>query len=292
MGLLACLFAAIFSSSKDLYSKKISLSVVGIHSAFASFVFALPFYCFAIGISWLFGYESFVLGTSFWWLVLARSLTDAVAEWSKMQSMVGADISQIVCFLSLAPLFLLVSSPLITGDVPGVLGCCGVVLTVVGSLIALDGFSSLRQGARPKSIALALLSSLFFSLNSSFDRLAVQQASPLLSGAAMTFLAAVLLVIPAIRVRGLQQSLTTHSKDYFIRGLFELFFMVLKLTALQYMQAPYVAGLMKMSLILSIIGGKVLFDEPHFKRRIIAGIVIAMSISLILIEEYHLFLLG
>ena len=52
MGFLACVFAALFASSKDLYSKKISLRVSGLHSAFASFIFALPFYL-AIG-GWVF----------------------------------------------------------------------------------------------------------------------------------------------------------------------------------------------------------------------------------------------
>ena len=289
MGLVACLFAAIFSSSKDLYSKKISAHALGIHSAFASFVYALPFYGLAILLSWYLGIEDFAISASFWWLVFARSVTDAIAEWSKMQSMVAADISQIVCFLSLAPLFLLITSPLITGDIPGVLGCCGVVCTVLGSLIAIGGFSSFKGTATRKSIGLALVSSFFFSLNSSFDRLAVQHASPLLSGAAMTFLAAVLLVIPALRVRGLSNSMRMHSMDYLSRGLLELFFMVLKLTALQYMQAPYVAGLLKMSLLLSIIGGKVFFNEPHFKRRLLAGVIIALSIVLIIIEEYQLY---
>lgn len=287
MGFLACVLAALLSSSKDLFSKKISFQVSGIHSAFASFIYALPFYAFVLIVASLAGFETFAVTPAFWWLVVARSLTDSLAEWAKMQSMVHADISQIICFLSLAPLFLLFVSPIITGDIPGPLGCLGVVLIVAGSLLAVDGLKRIASANR-SAIGLALLSSFFFSLNASFDRLAVKEASPLLSGAAMTFFAAIILFIPAMRRGHIGASFRGHHRDFLSRGALELCFMVSKLTALQFIQAPYVVALMKMSLLFSIIGGRLFFNEPHFKKRLLAGAIVSVSIVLIILEEYVL----
>jgi ABC-type dipeptide/oligopeptide/nickel transport system permease subunit len=43
-GLIAALLSAVFASSKDIVSKKVSSNVDGTISAFASFAYALPYY--------------------------------------------------------------------------------------------------------------------------------------------------------------------------------------------------------------------------------------------------------
>ncbi|MCB0339301.1 MAG: EamA family transporter, partial [Bdellovibrionales bacterium] len=116
MGIVFALLAAGFSSAKDLVSKRLSLAVTGLESAFASFLFALPFYFAALFIAWIAGYEHFLLGEHFFWLVLARSVTDVFAEWLKMEALTREDISTVSCLIATSPLFLLVTSPLITGD--------------------------------------------------------------------------------------------------------------------------------------------------------------------------------
>jgi len=75
--------------------------------------------------------------------------------------------------------------------------------------------------------------------------------------------------------------LGTNWKGLWIRGFLEAAFMVCKLTALQYWQAPYVAGFQRFSLVLSIIGGRVFFKEAGFGRRLAAGILILGGILLI-----------
>lgn len=275
MGILLSLITAVFSSSKDLVSKKISFNVGGGLSAFASFLFAVPFYCFALLAAWLTGFESFAFSWHFFTLVVLRSITDALAEWFKMEAFSRADVSVVTCLVATAPVFLLFWSPVITGDAGTPAGIIGVLVVVAGNMVLFfPGREKIWSPAMRRGALLAVAAALFFSLNTCFDRLAVQTASPLLSGFAMTLLAGVLLLPQALRKSAHPAQLWTYRGPFMIRGFFEVSFMVSKLAALQYMQAPYVAAVAGVSLIFSILGGRIIFGEKQVFRRLFAGALI------------------
>jgi len=305
MGLIAALASAVLASAKDLVSKRLAFRLDGTASTFASFAYALPFYVLILTVMYLMGEETFALSGAFLLLVLLRSITDTLAEWLKMSAFTHGDISLVVSFFSLSPVIMLFTSPLITGDVPSFWGSAAVVIVTIGSLLLVyrpissaswNGDNSTSEGtenriapnpvpgsfaAQKKAILLAICAALFFSLNSCFDRLAVKRADPVLSGFAMTLLSALfllpLIVGNPVRLAGLG----SNWRGLWIRGFLEATFMVCKLTALQYWQAPYVAGFQRFSLVLSIIGGRVFFKEADFGRRLAAGILILGGILLI-----------
>lgn len=57
--------------------------------------------------------------------------------------------------------------------------------------------------------------------------------------------------------------------------------MVCKLYALQWMYAPAIASIQRLSLLLTIIGGRVFFKEGDFARRLAAGCLIVAGVVLI-----------
>src|SRR5436305_623414 len=135
MGLLASLLSAVFSSSKDLISKRLAFRLDGMVSTFASFAFALPYYAVALLVLGLLDQETFTWSLAFFVLVLLRSVTDTFAEGMKMHAFAHGDISLVASFFSISPLFLLITSPLITGDRLSVAGVVAVTLVVGGSLL-------------------------------------------------------------------------------------------------------------------------------------------------------------
>lgn len=290
MGIIASFVAALLATGKDIISKRLAFNLDGTVSAFASFLFALPFYLILLLALYLLGFEDFAFSTTFFILVVLRALTDSVAEWAKMHALARSDISYISAFLSLSPLFLLITSPLITGDKITLAGVLAIFLIVGGTLLLVykpgnstvsDDKSEGADANKRTAIFFALISSLFFSLNACFDRLAVQVASPALSGFAMTLLAALFLLPPMFKHKYVTTSFLLHWRELFGRGFLEVIFMVSKLFALQFLQAPYVAGISKSSLLLSIIGGKVIFKEKHFWQRFLSGTLILVGIVII-----------
>lgn len=254
-GLLAACLSACFSSAKDLISKKLAFRLDGTVSTFASFAYALPFYVLVLGEELLRGGEVFTWTAVFWGYVLIRSLTDAFAEGLKMHAFAHGEISVVSCFFALSPLFLLVTSPLITRDPLTPLGVVAVVLSVCGSLVMVYEPANVVWRHQKKGILLALGAAVFFSLNSCFDRLAVKEGTPVFSGFAMTLASAVLLLPLVVLRPGSWHALAAHRRGLLVRGLLEVAFMSCKMYAIREMQAPYVVSIMRLNLLLSIIGG-------------------------------------
>jgi drug/metabolite transporter (DMT)-like permease len=287
MGLLAALLSTIFSSSKDLMSKRLAYRLDGTVSTFASFAFALPFYLILLAVLWLGGAETFTWSSAFWLLVLLRSLTDTFAEWMKMHAFAHGDLSLVAMVLSVSPLLLLITSPLLTGDPLSWVEAATVVLVVIGSILMVYRPAQAKGRSQRRGIMLAAGAALFFSLNSCFDRLAVERGTPVFSGFAMTALSASFL-LPFVAGRSHRlDALRMHFLGFLVRGLLETSFMVCKLFALQFMYAPALAGIQRLSLLLTIIGGRVFFREEDFKRRLAAGLLIVAGVVLIVWWQWY-----
>ncbi|MDW8267347.1 MAG: DMT family transporter [Gemmataceae bacterium] len=289
MGIFASLLSTVFAAAKDLVSKRLAHRIEGLVSTYASFAYALPFYVVLLLALWVLGEETLEVTTGFLLLVFLRAVTDTFAETLKMYAFAYADISLVISFFSLSPLFLLLTAPLITGEWPSPLGVVGVLVVGGGSVLMVN-----RQGMRDWrqqkiGIVLAVIAAVFFALNSNFDRLAVRAETPteagylrpVFAGFAMTLLSAIFLV-PWVWPRGdRRQALWAWRREFWLRGLLEIAFMVSKLYATQYLQAPYVVGIQRTSLLWSIVGGRLLFGEPDFLRRLLAGMVILAGVTLI-----------
>jgi drug/metabolite transporter (DMT)-like permease len=290
MGLFLAFIATTLSTSKDLISKRLASRLDGTASTFASFAFALPYYVVLLAVLWLLGNRTFALSLPFLGLVFLRSSTDTIAEGLKMHAFNHGDISVVSTFFSLAPLFLLIASPLITDDPLTLTEALAVVLCVAGSLALVYNPKSAGWGEQKKGIILATGAAVFFSLNSCFDRLAVQQdtlpdqrdtSRPVVAAFAMTLLSALFLLPVVLFNRERRAKMRAECGSLLLRGLLEAGFMTMKLTALQYLRAPEFVGIMRLSLLFAIIGGRVFFKEGDFGRRLAAGILIIAGVTLI-----------
>jgi len=175
-----------------------------------------------------------------------------------------------------------VTSPLITGDQISTRGMVGVLAVVAGSLL-LARKSKGKNPAHHRGILLAVGASVMFSLNSCFDRLAVQRGTPVFAGFTMTLFSAAMLT-PFIAMRApRRQALKQNAGEFWLRGFLEVTYMTSKLVALQYLQAPYVVGIQRLSLLISIVAGRVLFKEQDFRRRLLAGLCILAGVLLIVL---------
>src|SRR5262245_37076030 len=118
MGVFASVLSALFSSSKDLLSKRLAYRMDGIASTYASFAYALPFYLLLLAFLIFQEKEALSFTAEFLLLVFLRSVTDTFAEGMKMHAFAHGDLSLMTIIFSISPLFLLITSPLITRDIP------------------------------------------------------------------------------------------------------------------------------------------------------------------------------
>jgi len=235
---------------------------------------------------------------TFWWLVLARAITDVFAEGMKMYSFTHGDMSLVTIIFSFSPLCVLAFTPLfLPNDHLSVGGVLAVVLVVVGSVALVYRPSHPDWAKQKKAITLAIGAAIFFGLNSIFDRLAMEPESettlsgmeylvrPAVGGFAMTALSALLLVPFILFRRDRMMGLYLFQRSLLIRGFLEVAFMVCKLVAVQDLPVAYVVGLHRASLLLTIIAGRVFFKEADFGRRMLAGLLIVAGVAWILWEQ-------
>lgn len=276
-GILAALTLAFFSTAKDTVSKRLSSSLTGTLSAFASFLFAVPYYLVILPLLYFLGLETFQVSPLFYRYIALRALSDTGAEWSKMESISRADISLVSAFQSLSPAFLVIFSPIITGD--PISGNCilGLLIITISGVLMANPFQVGSKAQLP-GILFGILCAFCFSINHCFDRLAAQTSSSTLSAFAMTIMAC-LFFIPFLRRYSSKnnhnlsifQTLKSESKGLFLRGFFEVISLIAKLTALQYLTAPSVVAIGRLSVPLSIFSGAIFFKEKQMGRRLIFG---------------------
>jgi uncharacterized membrane protein len=284
MGIIYAFLSAFFATSKDVVSKKIAFSTDGTVSAAASFIYALPYYILLLGFLSLIGEEDFAFSWMFLLWVFARAVADSIAEWAKMTAFTHGDISVVSCYLSMSPVFLLLLSPVVTGDPLTLLTIIGVALVVIGALLVSFDLRERSVTASAGAIKYGLLASFFFALNSCFDRLAVQIASPTLSGFAMTLVAGLFLLPSVLKNAERKNNFVAQHRPFLLRGFFEITFMVLKLAALKHLTAPAVIGIQKSALLFNIGAGSLVFKEKGILNKMVAGLFIVVGVVVILFE--------
>jgi drug/metabolite transporter (DMT)-like permease len=284
-GVVLCLGAAVCASTKDVCSKILASRISPAASTFFSFAYAIPFYLLLLPIIYLFDLEVFSWSSSFLMVLALRALSDWGAESFKMKALAATDLSFAASFLALSPVFLLFLAPWITGDSVGWLGVLSVLFVVLGSLVLTwspQGFQFSVKGA-----LFALLSSLFFALNTCFDRLAVQDGGPYQAAFGVTILAG-LLSLPTAWMsrseRGLWAVPAGATSALWSRGSLEVLFMMAKLTALTVLAPQYVVALMRVSVFLSTLAGLFVLREGDRLRRICASLLILCGVLLALGE--------
>jgi drug/metabolite transporter (DMT)-like permease len=199
-----------------------------------------------------------------------------------MRAFEKGDVSLVSGLLSLSPLFLTIISPFITGDVIHRSEVLGVVLIVLGGLVLVKRDRTTGKVAQPVAVIYALIGSLAFALNSALDRLAVGQAGAVTSAFSVTVCAA-LLTLPALfRVPSARVDLTSNAGSFFLRGFFETGFMVAKMVALTTLPAHVVVGIMRMSMIFTVVAGGKLFNEKNRGRRIVGTLIMYVGLLALL----------
>jgi len=271
MGFLIALVSAVSATAKDIVSKALAGKVNSDVSTLASFLFALPFYGVVIVVAQIFGLQPLAYSGTFLTLVLLRSITDVFAESFKMKAFANGDISLVTSFLALSPLILAFLSPYITGDKVTTHDYLALAFIVLGSLLLVRRDRDTGKVFQLRAMVYALLASVAFALNSCFDRLAVVESGAIVSGFAMTLMAAVFCMPVALRHPQALPQLSTHARPFFVRGAWETLFMVSKLCAMTILEAHVVLGISRISLILSVLAGKAMFGERDTGRRLLAA---------------------
>ena len=285
MGILIAVLSALTSTAKDVTSKTLGGAIHPDISTCSSFLFALPYYVIAIAVAIVLGYEQLLFSKWFIALVLLRSITDVFAEGCKMRALTFGDISLVASFLSLSPLLLAIISPMITDDIVTVVDLLALSLIVCGSFLLIQRDMDTGKVFQLKAILYACGASIAFSLNHCFDRLVVSESSPLMAAFAVTFLASIFTLPIALRRKNVVSAIIAYRRPLLVRGGFETMQLVSKLIAMSFLEAHIVVGILRLSLLSSVLSGRLYFKETRATTRLIPSLLIYLGLITLIMSH-------
>lgn len=206
-----------------------------------------------------------------------------------MRAVSKGDISEIIPMLSFTPLFMLITSPIIVGELPKPGGIAGILLVVLGSYLlninlrSRDLLAPIAALYKNSGTRLMLIVSFLFSITSNFDKVAVNYSSPMqhLLFLNLYVFAGVSIVMMASRKFSYSQ-LSAGRYNLFILSLLNLAGSLLFLFAITYTYVAYVISLKRTSGMLSVLLGHYFLKEPNIRERILGSVIMFIGVILIL----------
>lgn len=200
-----------------------------------------------------------------------------------------SDISIVMPLVSLSPLFMLVTSRVMLGEVPNRWGYLAIILIVIGAYVlgcSKDRSSltaPLRALWRDAGARTALGVSIIWSVTSNLDKRCVLASDPftylLLFGMTMTVLH---LPVVFLRDRGRSYRDRSAGGDLILLGALDAAMVTCQMSALIYLPAPYVIAIKRSGLLVGILVG-FLRGEREMKWRISGGILVLIGVVMIVL---------
>ena len=294
MWLLFASFTAFFEACKDATGKQ---SLKSLDEYTVLFGFSTVGVLLMLPLLWTTGIPTIQPG--FWLAILIGGSLNILAFTLYVRALKLADLSLTVPLVTLTPLFLLVTSPLIVQEWPTPADAIGVILLIVGSYVlnlktphhqadshtkAPSPFVPLLAMTSNPGSRLMLCVAFIWSITSNFDKIGVLNSSPLVWAIALFSVIAGGMV-PFMVSRGVQtQEVLSQGRLLVITGGFNAIAISSQMLALTMAPVAQVIAVKRMSALLSVLMGHFFFGEKGLKARLIGA---AIMVSGVVIMSLH-----
>lgn len=277
--LIFAFLTAFFESVKDVFSKQSLKHADEYIVSWSLRFFALPFL-----IPLLFFVEIPQLGSQFWTALLIGGSLNAAATILYMKALKYSDLSITVPMVTFTPLFLLATSPLIVGEFPTFFGLVGIILIVMGSYVLnikkrdngyLAPFRALIKEKGPKMM---LAVAFIWSITANFDKIGVQNSSPLFWAIAINIFLTIALFPIMLHKSGKNvKTIPKNLKALLPIGLFSALGLVFQMIAISLTLVAYVISIKRTSAVMGVLWGYLIFREKGIKERLGGAIIMVVG---------------
>ncbi|MBI5492893.1 MAG: DMT family transporter [Deltaproteobacteria bacterium] len=278
------LLTALSLSTADALTKRALKDSDELIVAWVRWGYALPFLAVAFAFT-----PIPALDSTFWLSVAALLPLEVTALFLYVRAIRLSPLSLTIPFLALTPAFIVLIAFILLGEVPSLQGLFGIILITVGAYAlnakeALSGVAGpFRAIAREPGSILMIIVAFIYSITSTLGKLAVAHSSPVFFGAFYPFLLTA--AISAFVIYRKKVTLVFSRPRLFIPIGFLMAVMVLThFIAISLTQAAYMISIKRMSLVFSVIYGRVIFKEMGLKERLLGSVVMLAGAALIILS--------
>ena len=278
------LVTAFFESLKDFFAKRSVSQKTDLYwVAWATHAFALPLIALAV---WRLPFPH--LDIRFFQAVVLSASLNCVSALLMVHAFEASDLSLSMPMLTLSPLFMLLTSPLMLGEFPSRRGLLGVLLIVSGSYVlninerVRGWWGPFRAMLDHKGPRYMLGVALIWSVCANIDKIGVRHSSPwhwiLGFEIGITFLLSLLLAPRLFKVRS---QLAQRWHLLLPIGLCGASALLFQMHAITMTQVAYVVAIKRISVLLSVLWGTWFLGERHVGHRLLAVLIMLAGVFMI-----------
>lgn len=287
LGFLLAFGTAISEALKDITSK---FNLHHIDEYTAAFSLHLVQSIFLLPLVFFMGIEE--MSSRFLWALLASSILQLTVILLYFKAIKRSELSVTVPLVTLTPLFMLLTSPIMIGQFPSFLGIIGIVFIVAGTYVS--NLSEERENFFAPFISLVknqgsrymLLVAFIWSITSNIDKIGVEETSPVFWAFTKDFLILFyLLPILIVKSRKPLSQINKRKWGLLMVGFFKSASVLTQMYAIQFILVAYVISIKRASSIFIILFAFFYMNEKkNFKNRMIGIITILVGLLIIAIS--------
>ncbi|MBI5749331.1 MAG: EamA family transporter [Nitrospinae bacterium] len=291
MWFIFSLLSAFFLALTDAFSKKALITENTPFIAWVRYTYAVPFLLLTVPFIEFPKIDSTFILTCI--LLVPLEITAILLY---VEAIKISPLSMTLPFLSFTPVFLIMTSYLILGELPDKSGFAGILLVASGAYllnihtIRYGILEPLRAIRRERGSLLMIVVAFIFSITSNLGKIAIQHTNPLFfSVFYITLLSIALLPIMLFKNYRRQSEFNNRiklsnlfkGKNFFIIGICYAIMVISHFKAVILIEVPYMISVKRTSLLFGIIFGAIFFKETNIKEKLIGGIIMITGLVLI-----------
>lgn len=279
MWFVLSLGTAVFAATSDAFAKDLlrrhSARLISFVKVFWGSLFLLPLLFFAPLPS---------NPRLFWGLVLLAIPLEVIASLMFQTAIRVSPLSLTIPFLAFTPVFIMGLGWIFLHEALTMKGIAGVISVAAGAFIVqseLRGSSGPFWKSKEKGPVLMMIVSFIFAITSVLAKRALMASSPhFFSGVYFALITLALLPFQWTNARW-SSEIFSEWKLYLALGACEAFAFILQFHAFWMKEAAYVIAVKRLSLLLSVGYGYVIFKERHQSSRTIGAVLMVIGAILI-----------
>lgn len=230
----------------------------------------------------------FSLSGNFWYpLLIIWIFLYPLQAFFYYKSLKGGEISNVLPLMSFIPIFNIVTSWVLIGELPSLVGFLGIS-SIVAGIYALNTkpdthfLDPVIHLFRDKPSLFMLINCACLALGASLDKISIQASNPLFYTFVNTLGASIVLfIIASFTNKQIFEPVKKYSKDLAYIGVFQSFAFSAYIVALNTGIVAYVLAIKSSSAILGSVWGFVFLKETLSKSKMIALVFISLGLGLI-----------
>ncbi len=213
---------------------------------------------------------------------------DIIAVLLYIRAIKVSPLSLTLPFLSLTPIFLIVTSYIILGEKPDKFGFIGIILVVIGAYLLnvhtiSQGFlAPFRAIAEEKGSVLMIIVAFIFSIGVCLGKIAIQHSSTeFFCVVYILLLSLFLFIIVSFKCKHFLSKSISRPVPFIFIGMLIAIMIITHLKAISLIEVSYMVSVKRLSILIGVIYGVMFFKETNIKERFLGATVMVSGIILI-----------